>query len=173
MDVPDDAALVARLRAGEHDALALVFDRYAGLAKAIALRIVRSDSEAEDVVQEVFMQVWRQADRFDAARGRVPAWITTIARTRALDRLRRMSARRETADDATPEAMATPPVPLTGRLVRTALDDLPADQRVPLELAYWEGLSQSEIAERLGEPLGTIKTRMRSGLLKLREQLAD
>lgn len=176
MDVPDDAQLVIRLRAGDADALALLFDRHSGLARAIALRIVRSDAEADDVVQEVFLQVWRQCGRFDPARGRVAAWMTTIARTRALDRWRRMAARRESKDEVSVVAghdAASGGGPLVAQAVRTALDGLAEDQRVPIELAYWDGLSQSEIAARLGEPLGTIKTRMRAGLMRLRERLGD
>jgi RNA polymerase sigma-70 factor (ECF subfamily) len=167
----NDAALVQRLAKGDRSAFDALFARYAGLVKAIALRIVRSDAESDDVVQEVFVQAFRQAQRFNAERGNLAAWITMMARTRALDRLRRVVARREDAEENRPEPSLAPPRVAEGLLVRSALDDLPIAQRVPLELAYWEGLSQTEIADRLGEPLGTIKTRMRAGLARLREAL--
>jgi len=163
--------LLQRLAAGERDALGELFDLHAGLVHGLALRVLRDPAEAEDVVQEVFVQVWRQADRFDPSRGRPEAWLCTIARTRALDRLRRRSSRREDPAEAAPGLVATP-APALGIAVRDALATLPFEQRQPLELAYYEGLSQTEISERLGAPLGTIKTRMRTGLLRLRERLA-
>jgi RNA polymerase sigma-70 factor (ECF subfamily) len=163
--------LLERLAAGEREALSAFFDRYAGLVNALALRILRDGAEAEDVVQEVFVQVWRQAERFDAARGSAEAWLCTIARSRALDRLRRRAARREEPAEAAPGRSA-PPRAADELAVRQALLQLPDDQRRPLELAYYEGLSQTEIAARLGAPLGTVKTRMRTALLRLREVLA-
>lgn len=171
MHTQSDIELIQGLRTGNHDCFAVFFDRYSSLAKAIALRIVRSGVEAEDVVQEAFMQVWRQADRFDETRGNAAAWVTMIARTRALDRLRRVASRHEDAQEESPDgAIEAPPI-VEGLVVRTALHDLPEEQRVPLEMAYWQGFSQSEIAEHLGEPLGTVKTRMRAGLQRLREAL--
>jgi RNA polymerase sigma-70 factor, ECF subfamily len=125
------------------------------------------------VVQEVFVQAWQQASRFDATRGNVLAWLSIMTRSRSLDRFRRRATRRETAvaDAQELEAPRTAPGDPSAWAAKTALSDLPADQRGPLELAYWEGLSQAEIAERLGLPLGTIKTRMRTGLKRLREAL--
>jgi len=146
------------------------YDRYAGLVNALALRILRDRSEAEDIVQEVFVQAWRQAARFDPARGSPEAWLCTMARTRSLDRLRRKVSRREEPSESAP-ASTGPPATLEGLAVRKALEGLPENQRRALELAYYEGLTQSEIAERLGEPLGTIKTRIRSAMIQLRETL--
>ena len=172
MDTISDAQLVAEAAAGRADALGELFDRHAGRMKSLAQRIVRSAEEAEDVVQEVFVQAFQQADRFDARRGNVLAWLSIMTRSRSLDRWRRRSTRRETeVTDA--HALGTPAAgaDLAGWAVKSALSDLPADQREPLELAYWEGLSQPEIADRLGLPLGTVKTRMRTGLRRLRERL--
>jgi RNA polymerase sigma-70 factor (ECF subfamily) len=163
-------ALLRRLAAGDQKALGEFYDLYAGLANGLALRILRDTSDAEDVVQEAFVQVWRQASRYDPRRGSPQAWLCTIARTRALDRLRRRVSRREDATDAPPGATAVPQTE-EAMTVRKALDGLSADQRRALELAYYEGLTQTEIAARLSEPLGTVKTRMRLGLMKLREIL--
>jgi RNA polymerase sigma-70 factor (ECF subfamily) len=173
MDSPSDAQLVARAAAGDAASFTLLFDRHAGRMKSLALRIVRAPEEAEDVVQEIFVQAWRQAGRFDPERGSVLAWLSIMARSRALDRWRRKTTRRETEVS---EAMALRAPPAAGHdprewAARTALSGLPADIREPLELAYWEGLSQSEISDRLQVPLGTIKTRMRTGLKRLRESL--
>jgi len=163
--------LLERLAGGQSEALGDVFDRYGGFVNAVALRILRDATEAEDVVQEVFMQVWRQAARFDRSRGTPEAWLCTIARSRALDRLRRRASRREEPAEAAPGQTAAHRS-AEEIAVRDALELLPEDQRLPLKLAYYEGLSQSEIAVRLCAPLGTVKTRMRTGLLRLRERLA-
>lgn len=168
-----DAELVVQAAAGDSACLGELFDRHAGRMKSLALRIVRNPEEAEDVVQEVFVQAWRQAGRFDANRGKVLAWLSIMTRSRSLDRWRRRSTRRETAVADAHELEAPRPTENAAAAwaASSALAELPADQRVPLELAYWEGLSQTEIAERLGVPLGTIKTRMRIGLKRLREAL--
>lgn len=162
--------LLRRLSGGDPAALGEFYDLYAGLVNGLALRIVRDASEAEDVVQEVFVQVWRQASRYDPGRGSPEAWVCTMARTRALDRLRRRAARREEPSEAAPGATATPKAE-EALAVRKALDGLSADQRQALELAYYEGLTQSEIAKRLDEPLGTVKTRIRTAMIRLRETL--
>ena len=177
---PDaDTRLVSRLAAGEIDAAGELYDRYAGQVYALARRILRNDGDAEEVVQDVFSQAWRTARRFEAARGSVIGWLLVIARTRAIDRLRARQSRPDAAGDAYPETIAAPgPAPSDTLLsneqaarVREALIALPETQRVPLELAYYEGLTQPEIAARLTEPLGTIKTRMRTALKTLRERL--
>jgi RNA polymerase sigma-70 factor (ECF subfamily) len=162
-------ALLRRLAAGDHKALGEFYDLYAGLANGLALRILRDTSEAEDVVQEAFVQVWRQAARYDARRGSPQAWLCTIARTRALDRLRRRIARREDATE--PPPTGTLPRTEEALAVRKALDTLSAEQRRALELAYYDGLTQTEIAAALNEPLGTIKTRIRTAMIRLREAL--
>ena len=168
-----DAELVGRAAAGRAEALGELFDRHAGRMKSLAQRIVRNSEDADDVVQEVFVQAWTQAARFDSARGNAIAWLSMMTRSRALDRWRRRTSRRETAvaDSFELKAPNTGPADPSAWAARSALSKLPADHREPLELAYWEGLSQSEIAERLNIPLGTIKTRMRTGLRQLRQSL--
>lgn len=171
---PRSAALLKRIGDGDAQALAELYDLHAGLVNGLVLRIVRERSDAEDVVQEVFVQAWRQAARFDAGRGSPEAWLCTIARSRALDRLRRRAARREDLADDTPgrePARSATPQAEIGLAVRQALAGLSPDQRDALELAYYEGLSQSEIAARLGQPLGTVKTRIRTAMLRLRSTL--
>ena len=164
--------LLQKLAKGDKAALADFYDAYAGLVNGLALRILRDVAEAEDVVQEVFLQAWRQADRYDPRRGSPEAWLCTMARTRALDRLRRRAARREDVPEAAP-APAFVPRNEEALAVRKALETLTGDQRRAVELAYYGGMTQSEIAEALGEPLGTIKTRIRTAMLRLREALGS
>jgi RNA polymerase sigma-70 factor (ECF subfamily) len=171
MPQPAALALLRQLSAGDSSALGEFYDLYAGLVNGLALRILRDATDAEDVVQEVFVQVWRQAARFDPNRGSPEAWICTMARSRALDRLRRRVARREEPSEASPATTAAPKTE-EALAVRKALDALSVDQRRALELAYYEGLTQSEIAKRLNEPLGTVKTRIRTAMIRLREALA-
>jgi RNA polymerase sigma-70 factor (ECF subfamily) len=172
MTNPSAALVIHRLAEGNQDALGELYDRYAGLVNGVALRIVRDAADAEDVVQAVFLQAWRQADRYDAGRGSAEAWLTTLARTRALDCLRRRASRRET-----PRTVATGstgmPATVTQVAIHEALGVLPHNQRQTLELAYYEGLTQAEIAQRLGQPLGTIKTRTRMALRHLRRTLGS
>lgn len=171
---------------GDEQALGLLYDRWEHTVRALAVRIVTDSMEAEDVVEDVFWQAWRQAPRFDAARGGAGTWLLTIARSRALDRLR--SLRRSREDSGLDELIESGSDQLASaasdpfedaergersRAVREALQTLPAEQRESLELAYFEGLSQTEISERTGIPLGTVKTRMRLALQKLRERLGD
>ena len=177
-----DRLIVRRMASGDHLALGELYDRHARLLYSLALRIVRERSDAEDVLQETFSQVWRQANRFEASRGTVVGWLVTVTRSRALDRLRQRRTQREgTGDfDRLADSLADPSRALDLQLVtaeqadrvRQALAALPDELRIPLELAYYEGLSQSEIAERLQTPLGTIKTRMRQTLHRLRDALA-
>jgi RNA polymerase sigma-70 factor (ECF subfamily) len=171
MTLSETPALIGRLVAGDAQALCDIYDRYASLVNALALRILRDAAEAEDVVQEVFVQIWRQASRFDPSRGSAEAWLCTIARTRALDRLRRRAARREEPSESAPVPATLAPRNEDALAVRKALGALSADQRRALELAYYEGLTQTEIATHLGEPLGTIKTRIRTAMIRLRETL--
>ena len=171
---------MARLLAGEQSALEELYDRHTPMLYAVALRIVRRTSDAEDVVQEAWVQAWRSAARFDAARGSVAAWLLTIARSRAIDRLRgrASSLKAEEAMEASGEAPRNsprdePPAQAARRQlserVNGALTALPENERRTLELAYFGGLSQSEIADKLGAPLGTVKSWSRQGLLRLRE----
>jgi RNA polymerase sigma-70 factor, ECF subfamily len=179
---PEQASDVETLRAvaaGDEQALAALYDRYRLILFGLILRILHSQPEAEDVLQEVFLQVWRRAADFDETRGRPFTWLVTLARSRAIDRLRSTSARARTADEAAravPESISDAASDAVkseqGEIVRRALSELPDEQRRPLLLAYFEGLTQTEIAERTGTPLGTIKTRMRSGMMKLRELLS-
>jgi RNA polymerase sigma-70 factor (ECF subfamily) len=172
------------MRAGDEQALGLLYDRWDTAVRVVALRIIGDPMEADDVVEDVFWQAWRQADRFDASRGGAGTWLLTIARSRALDRLRAARRARDDAslddiDETSVEAAAVGDAdPLEhaellerADLLRGALDTLPGEQREALQLAYYEGLSQTEIAERTGEPLGTVKTRMRLALRKLRDRL--
>ena len=176
-----DLALLERMRGGDESALATLYDRWCDRVNSLAVHLLRDVRDAEDIVEETFWQAWRSAARYDAARGTVGAWLLTITRSRALDRIR---ARRRRPEDTTlddvPEAAAPGEnaadavvADETGRLVRAAMAELPAEQRQALELAYFSGLSQSEIANKTGQPLGTIKTRMRLAMNKLRERLAS
>ncbi|MEO5824316.1 MAG: sigma-70 family RNA polymerase sigma factor [Gemmatimonadales bacterium] len=181
-----DDLLVRAMAAGEGEAMGQLYDRWSSSIFGLALRITREKSDAEEVVVDAFAQAWRDAKRFEPGRGSVGAWLATIARSRALDLVRASGRRNRLADTAAASsvdasiAMGSPPPSPSAhvedderaRKVRAALDELPAPQRMALELAYFGGLSQSEIAERLSEPLGTVKTRVRLGLHKLREQLA-
>lgn len=182
-----DSQLVSRMAAGEDGALGDLYDRYGKTLYALALAIVREPADAEEVVVDAFGQAWRQATAFDPRRGSVGAWLATIARSRALDMVRargRRARAHERAAHLSDDGIATPIAGLgpdpgrsaerseARRLVAQALAALPEPQRVAIELAYFQGLSQSEIAERLAEPLGTIKTRMRTGMEKLRGLLS-
>ena len=182
-----DAELVRRMRSKDERALGTFYDRWFPVVHGVVSRMLESPDDVEDVVEEAFWQAWRQAERFEVERGSVQTWLLTIARSRALDRLRaRRRLREDPLVDATAgEADTSAPTPAApsdpladaehaerSRIVRAALADLPAEQREALELGYFSGLSQSEIAQQTGQPLGTIKTRMRLALQKLRERLS-
>ena len=175
----DDVGLLKAIAAKDEAALALLYDRYRVILFGLLMRILNNREEAEDVLQEVFLQVWRKAGDFDENRGRPFTWLVTLGRSRGIDRLRTLSARERVAEAGAREASeeisdaATDAFKSEQRgLVTNALAQLPDEQKRPIMLAYFEGLSQSEIATRLGAPLGTVKTRMRTGLMKLRELLA-
>ncbi len=178
----NDADLIRRMAGGDEQALAAFYDRWNSLVHAVVLRILRQRDDVEDVVEEVFWQAWRQADRYLATRGSVQTWLLTIARSRALDRVRTVKRLREeplegengdalvqqaSAGDASMDAESAE----RRVVVLAALAELPAEQREAVELGYYSGLSQSEIAERTGQPLGTIKTRMRLAMQKLKGRL--
>jgi RNA polymerase sigma-70 factor (ECF subfamily) len=171
--------ILERMAAGEGDALRELYDIHARAVYSLAVRILRSQSDAEDIVQEVFVQAWRNATRYDASRGTVAGWLLMQAKSRSIDRLRARRARPEHTDDSQrPEpadATAGPDVQIVrgeqAERVREALEQLPRLQRTAVELAYYEGLTHAEIAEQLEQPLGTVKTRIRQGLMKLRQAL--
>jgi RNA polymerase sigma-70 factor, ECF subfamily len=182
-DNDEDRELVARMSRGDDHALAQFYDRWSRPVLALVSQLVRDPDDADDVVEDTFYQAWRQASRYEPSRGAVSTWIVTIARSRALDRLR--SRRRLREEPLTPVTLLDEvsvgvfPDPATGaeeaerrERVAEALKELPPEQREVLELAYYGGLSQTEVAERTGQPLGTVKTRTRLAGQKLRERLA-
>ena len=174
-----DVELIHAIAARDDEALASLYDRYRLILFGLLLRILNSREEAEDVLQEVFLQIWRRAKDFDEGRGQAFTWMITLARSRAIDRLRVLAARHRLAASASHEteevsdAAADAEGSEQREIVAGALAQIPDEQRRTLMLAYFEGLTQSEIAARLDAPLGTVKTRMRSGMIKLRELLAD
>jgi RNA polymerase sigma-70 factor (ECF subfamily) len=184
---PDDPRLMQRVAQGDDRALGELYDRYAGTVYSLAMAILRDADEAEEATADAFVQIWTNAASWDASRGSVGAWITTIARTRALDRLRSRKRRERAVERATEgdeEGTAVPMsnpgvapdraaerVELSGHVARH-LAELPDPQRQAIELAFFGGLSHSEIAEELAEPLGTVKTRIRAGMEKLRASMA-
>ena len=174
-----DVELLKAIVARNEAALAQLYDRYRAILFGLLMRILNNRAEAEDVLQEVFLQVWRRAADFDENRGRPFTWLVTLARSRGIDRLRTLAARERVAvarareeNEAVSDAASDAFRSEQRGLVNNALAQLPDEQKGPLMLAYFDGLTQSEIAARLGAPLGTVKTRMRSGLMKLRELLA-
>jgi RNA polymerase sigma-70 factor (ECF subfamily) len=181
---PADHDLVAAMCQGDRTALATLYDRFAARLYGLALRVTTDPSDAEEVVTEAFGKAWREAATFDPARGSVQAWLVTMTRSKALDAVRARNRRLRLVDAASaapdPVALGTAALPTDALVeaderavrVRAALAHLPAPQREVLDLAYFGGLSQIEIAARLGAPLGTVKTRARLALLRLRELLA-
>jgi RNA polymerase sigma-70 factor (ECF subfamily) len=180
-----DGALLAGMVQGDEAAAGMLYDRHSATVMALAFRMVRERADAESIVLETFMQAWRDAGRFDASRGSALSWLLTIARTRALDFLRTAGRQARLmpmrVEDMPAESFAAseregnPAFDAEQqeqqRAVASALRTLPDNQRVAIELAFYEGLSHSEIAERLGEALGTVKTRIRLGMIKLRDVL--
>jgi len=182
-----DRALVERMAAGDERALGELYDRHGRTTYSLAVAIVRERADAEEVVADAFGQAWRTADHFDPGRGTVGAWLATITRTRALDLVRAQGRRARALARAAQEGDAGVAAPLgragdapdrgverqeARRLVELSLAELPEPQRRVIELAYFGGLTQTEIAAELGEPLGTVKTRIRAGMEKLRGALA-
>ena len=173
-----DEALVALAARADDGALAELYDRYGHVAYGLALRIVRDPALAEDAVQEAFLTIWRSASRFVPERAKARTWILTLVHRRAVDVVRREQPRRAEPIELAPPTSADVTedeawLRLQRARVQDALRLLPDQQREALELAYYGGFTQSELAERLGEPLGTIKSRMFAGLARLRELLAD
>jgi len=172
---PSDVSLIAAIRSADQSAMAALYDRYSSIVYAVALRVLQDTGAAEDVLQDIFMQLWRNPGSFDASRGNMAAWLAVITRHRAIDALRRRRPENDIADVVvsveTDFAGAADRTRAMDR-VRGALQTMPVPQRSALEMAYFEGLTHNEIAEKTGEPLGTIKTRIRTGLLSLRKVLA-
>ena len=174
-----DEAVLSLVAESDDEALAELYDRFGGVAYGLALRILRDESLAQDAVQEAFLAVWRTADRFLAERARASTWILTLVHRRSVDLVRRQEQRRGEPLESAPEPVASEQVEeqaairFQRQVVQEALRQLPPDQREALELGYYAGLTQSELAERLGQPLGTIKSRMFTGLRRLRDLLAD
>jgi RNA polymerase sigma-70 factor, ECF subfamily len=168
----DDASLLALVRTGNEQAMASLFDRYSSVVYSVALRVLRDPASAEDVLQEIFMQVWRNPDSFSATRGSLGGWLAVVSRNRSIDALRR---KRPT--DSIEDVILASPYNLANEAERNSLIErargvivkLPAEQRKTLEMAFFDGLTHSEIAEMTGDPLGTVKTRIRSALLTLRK----
>ena len=170
--VTDDGTLLHRVRQGDQAAMAEVFDRYGRAVYSVALRILKDTGHAEDVMQEIFFQVWRNSDSFVQGRGSLGAWLVVVARNRSIDLLRRrkptdsvddvvLASRFNLASEAEHHALV--------EKVQVVLKGLPAEQQRSMELAFFEGMSHSEIAEKTGEPLGTVKTRIRLALITLRK----
>jgi RNA polymerase sigma-70 factor (ECF subfamily) len=172
---PTDPELLARTAARDREAFAAFYDRYAARVFGLALHVLRNQTDAEDVLQETFLQVWRQAGRFDPARGCAESWVLLLARSRAVDRLRKRPP--AAADDGREPAAGTDPAgdlerrEEAGR-VRSAVGGLPAEQRDLIRLAFFDGLTHDQISRRLGLPLGTVKTRIRLGMIRLRDRMA-
>jgi RNA polymerase sigma-70 factor, ECF subfamily len=167
-----DASMVSAIRSCDESAMAHLYDRYSPIVYSVALRVLGDTGAAEDILQEIFLQLWRNPELFDSSRGNLGAWLSVIARNRAIDTLRRRRPITDIADvivstdnDMSAETDRTRAM----ERVREVLDDMPGSQRQALELAYFDGMTHSEIATKTGEPLGTVKTRIRTGLLTLRK----
>ena len=168
----EDAALLALVQRGDEYAMATLFDRYSKVVYSVALRVLRDPSSAEDVLQEVFMQIWRNPDGFVATRGSLGGWLAVVARNRSIDALRRKRPTEQVDDMALASNYNLADEAERNSLMekaRGAIHLLPTEQRKTLEMAFFDGLTHSEIAEMTGDPLGTVKTRIRSALTSLRK----
>lgn len=172
----DDFALLSRVRSGDQGAMAALFDRYSGVLYSVALRVLKDPGQAEDIMQDIFIQVWRKPDSFTSGRGSLGGWLAVVTRNRAIDLLRKrrpsdsvedvvLVSRTDTAREAERNVLM--------EKVRVVMADLPPDQKTSVELAYFDGMSHTEIAERTGEPLGTVKTRIRLAMITLRKALGN
>lgn len=177
-----DVALAERIRSGDRSAFIAFYDRYATLFYSVAMRILNDRKESEDVLQEVMLAIWTKSGDYDPRLGALSAWSVTLTRNKALDRVRARTRRLRLIEEVTLQAEDEGGV-ATGsaneavqgqeraQLLRLALQELPAEQRLAIELAFFTGLSQADIAARLQQPLGTVKARIRRGMLRLRERL--
>lgn len=178
-----DLALLERIRGGDAAALEILYGRYSAPVNSLVWKVLQNAEEAEDVTLDAFWQIWRQADRYDPSRGSPPAWIFTVARSRAIDRLRARHRREDRTisfddpavkldpldEEASPDQVAS--FRQTRDVLKDAMKTLSSAQRVAVELAFFRGLTHVEIAAMLKQPLGTVKTRIRQGLIRLRKQL--
>ena len=182
-DLETEIELLRRIGQGDQESFAIYYDRIAGTLFSIAYRLLHSREAAEDVLQEVFVQIWEKAPLYDPARGKPTTWAVTMTRNKAIDRMRSIQRRSRLQEDLQQEATTAEPtgeqssfdavaIGESAKLLRDAMRELGDDQREALELTYFHSLSQSEIAEHLGQPLGTVKARIRRGLVKLRELIA-
>jgi RNA polymerase sigma-70 factor (ECF subfamily) len=170
----DDTTMLTRIGQRDENAMEAVFRRYSGPVYSVALRVLRDTGQAEDILQEVFLQLWRKPAAFVQNRGSLGAWLVVIARNRAIDVLRRRKP-----SDSVDDVVLTSPINVADEAerniamqrVRAVIANLPEEQRRTLDLAYFEGLSHTEIASRTGDPLGTVKTRIRQALITLRKAL--
>jgi RNA polymerase sigma-70 factor, ECF subfamily len=170
--VSTDLATVTAMKTGDQSAMAELYDRYSSVVYAVALRVLGDTGAAEDVLQEVFLQLWRNPGAFDAARGSLGPWLAVITRNRAIDSLRRRRPETDIEDvilSVAPDLAGEADRSRAAEKVRGMLGEMSTAQRSALEMAYFEGMSHSEIASKTGEPLGTIKTRIRAGLITLRK----
>ncbi len=169
-----DGVLLGRVRTEDQGAMTELFDRYGSMVYSVALRVLNDPSQAEDVMQEIFFQVWRNPNAFAAGRGSLGAWLAVMARNRAIDALRRRRPT-DSVDDVVLVSRSDIGLEVErNRMmekVRGVLKDLPLEQQESVEMAFFEGLTHSEIAERTGDPLGTVKTRIRSALMTLRKAI--
>ncbi len=176
-----DVELLRQIAAGDRVAFAEFYDRHSTLMFSVASKILSNSNEAEDVLQETFLQVWEKAGSFDSKLGKASSWVVILVRNKAIDRIRAGQRRSRLAEEAGAEFAVVAEVHDTANeqihghdkatLIRSAIGGLPTDQRQAIELAFFSGLTQNEISEKLREPLGTIKARIRRGLLKMRDQL--
>ncbi len=181
LDFERDAELLRRIAGGDRFAFSDFYNQYSGLLFSIAVKVLNDSREAEDVLQEVFMQIWNKADTYDLLLGKPASWAVTLTRNKAIDRVRASQRRSKLLEQATVEAGVLPDDSpsanerLYGKenaeMIRSVVAALPSDQKRAIELAFFSGLTQDEIAKTLQEPLGTIKARIRRGMLKLREKL--
>ncbi len=174
--VSPDAGLVSAIRSGDQSAMAALYDRYSSIVYSVALRVLGDTGAAEDVLQDVFMQLWRNPGLFDSNRGSLGAWLAVIARNRAIDALRKRRPENDIEDvvlSVETDLAAEADRARAAEKVRSVLGTMPGPQRAALEMAYFEGLTHTEIAAKTGEPLGTIKTRIRAGLTTLRKAFQE
>ena len=170
-----DAEIIARIYSGDEGAMEMLYDRYSPVVYAVALRVLSDRNTAEDILQDVFMQLWRNPQSFNASRGSLATWLAVIARNRAIDQLRRKHPEvelSETLISVDPDLENTAERKQAIEKVRAVLATMPAEQRSALEMAFFEGLTHVEIAGKTGQPLGSVKTRIRSGLLAVRKALS-